>query len=211
MLQYDGYLVDWDGTAYDSLDRIYYCSCYVFKKAGLEPPDRETFDQSIENPFTEWIQSQGVQADGQTIGEWFNQEKRGRIAGFFPDAIRFMRLADQRDIKIGIISGNNTSYIERKLREKGLHHHFDLIRGETGHKVQAIRDFCDEHSLNPARTLMIGDLTSDVRDAKAAGVRSAALCRRPLTWPRLFAAGPNYLAPDFDLLSIALMEEALRA
>jgi phosphoglycolate phosphatase-like HAD superfamily hydrolase len=116
-----------------------------------------------------------------------------RKPDLFPEAIDALRELIRRGLKIAVISAGRLERIKQILEEKNAADLFDYIVGAAHNKTEAIKQFAREHNFDPRKILMFGDLPSDLRDAKAAGVRTAAIARFETAEDRLGAYDPDFL------------------
>ncbi len=86
----------------------------------------------------------------------------------------------EREVKLAIITNKPAQFIEPLLEEKGLAGYFDwLVGGDTLPQQKpdpaALFWVMDKAGVAPGESLFVGDSRNDVRAAKAATVRCAAL------------------------------------
>lgn len=84
-----------------------------------------------------------------------------------------VRLAHERGLKVGIITGEETQIVARRAEKL----HVDFLRQGVADKRSAVREICEEHGFSLDEIAYIGDDLNDIELLKAvrvAGVPSSA-------------------------------------
>ena len=186
-------LYDFDGVIIDSLEENHRALAEVFREHGVEPPDFPTYCQEITTPFYEFCVRCGLCIEGERIREAFirmiNREPIPLVPGFI-DAVHGLV---QREKILGVVSAACPGDVHNRLLREGLRDHFAAVVEDTAHKVDAILAFMERHNLKGEEVLFVGDLPSDIRDGKAAGVQTVAFGAFSPILPRLVAARPDHV------------------
>ena len=130
-----------------------------------------------------------------------------------PDAREVILACQQTGRRVAIISNNSQAAVETYLRAQHLAEHVDVVVGRTDpdprllkphpHLVLRALDALDG---NPATSSFVGDSTSDVQSAKAAGIHSVGYANKPGKIQRLHHAGA-----DVTVTTMAELRDALLA
>ncbi|EKE10702.1 MAG: hypothetical protein ACD_15C00212G0023 [uncultured bacterium] len=197
----DMVLFDWDGVLYDSMEKIAKGAVEVCKNFGVDV-DVNKFMATYDQPYQAWYEKLGVPASNEEAHKYIrclyhneimpllSQEKENMIFG---DVVKTLQDLKKRGLKIGIVSADKKDNILKVLDENNIGNLFDCIFDRADNKTECIRNICRENQMDPARVLMVGDLPSDIRDAKKAGVKTAGMARNEMDRDRLGSYDPDYL------------------
>ncbi|WP_281966657.1 HAD family hydrolase [Roseovarius nanhaiticus] len=80
-----------------------------------------------------------------------------------------------RGLKLGVVTNDTDHGARAHLTSAGVLDHFDFVAGyDSGHGAKPAPDpllaFARQHALDPARCVMVGDSTHDLRAGRAAGM-----------------------------------------
>ena len=167
-------LFDYDGVVIDSIGEMYRGSCAVLKKSGIPVPNFEEFCKTYTAPYLNYYRRLGVVASQGDIVRWYFEEARNEESKIFPEIPSVLRGLTARNITLGIVSAHKAQAIEEKLKAENLHSHFSFVAGDAHTKDQVIRDFYVKFVIDPTEVIFVGDLASDMRDGKKAGVVTVA-------------------------------------
>ncbi|MFA6447641.1 MAG: HAD family hydrolase [Patescibacteria group bacterium] len=189
-------LYDFDGVIQDSMAEEYKGCVAVFKAAGLEPPSLSCFCQKLTMPFSEWFKSYGVNMPWDELQLIYHAHVNKRLPPLFPGVVETMIRLKEARIKQGVVSASGWITLRDNLARHDLIKYLDVALGESENKTRAIIQACKDMDVPVEQTLYVGDLTSDIRDGKLAGVLTAAFIG-PNGDSKVF----NEVRPDFKVLS----------
>jgi phosphoglycolate phosphatase-like HAD superfamily hydrolase len=198
---FDAVLFDWDGVLYDSMETLATAAIEVCREFGVII-DKEKFLETYDQPYREWYKKLGIPADNEAAHKYirylYNNEIKPRLQAqkpdkLFPDVVATLKELKQRGISIGIVSAERGENIRKVLDENEMSDLPDYIFDRADNKNEAIIRICQENGFIPDRVLMVGDLPSDLRDARKAGVKAAGIARRDNDRDRLGSFDPDYL------------------
>lgn len=169
------FLFDFDGTLVDSMDCIYRGVCSVFEKSGLTPPTLEDYILNFHFPYRGFYQDRGVIVDERQIWDWYVQGAHPFKATLFPDAWALLENLSRAGYEAAIISANSEENIRNSLKVVGLSH-LEVCSVHAADKSDCIRSFVDRSSLGH-ETPYVGDVVSDMSQARIAGVKPVAILR----------------------------------
>jgi HAD superfamily hydrolase (TIGR01509 family) len=114
--------------------------------------------------------------------------------------------------RVAIISNNSQTAVETYLQAQGLAAHVDVIVGRTDPDPHLLKPHphlvlraLDALGGDPARSSFVGDSTSDVLSAKAAGTHSVGYANKPGKVERLRGAGADVIVTSMAELHAALV------
>jgi beta-phosphoglucomutase-like phosphatase (HAD superfamily) len=133
-----------------------------------------------------------------------------------PDAREVILACHQTRRRVAVISNNSQAAVETYLRAHHLAEHVDVIVGRTDpdprllkphpHLVlRALDALGGELGGDPATSAFVGDSTSDIQSAKAAGTLSIGFANKPGKVERLHRAGADVIVTSMAELHQALL------
>ena len=201
---FDVVLFDWDGVMYDSMENIARYAQEVCRHFGKDE-NVQNFLASYDQPFWDYYERQGIpcktaeeRADiyslyHDQIRPVLENDPSVKQPAIFPEIIDTLKELRARGLKIGIVSAHKPNEIIDVLTQAGLADAIDFMVGLAHNKAEGIATLCKENGFDPERVLMLGDLPSDLRDGRAAGVKVGAVARFPEAEDRLGSYDPDYL------------------
>lgn len=196
---------DWDGVIQDSMPEIYRGVCAVFAAEGLAPPTLEYFCQRVTMPFDDWYRRHGIIRQTDTERQaLYLRSTNTKSAPLFPGVAESVALVRQRGVKTAIVSAAAVSFIDGSLLRSGLMDVFDLVISGLASKTVALQAACDMLGVPYHEAAYVGDLTTDVEAAQAAGLKTVAF-----VGPYGDASVFSPLNPDYVVHSHAEIAEKL--
>ena len=207
-------LFDFDGVLADSLDL--YAEVVARSLARIGTPivkSKEDYLALFEGNFYESMATQGVDLAA------FSEAVKERLPGIDYDGMKpFDGLAPvlellQRGNILAVVSSNGSETIRRMLVRFGFDRFFQGIFGSDflHSKKEKIAHALSEFGIPRERTLYIGDTTGDIREARRAGVRTAAVTWGWHSREKLAAACPDFLVESPEgLLQMAAAFQGMK-
>jgi len=129
-----------------------------------------------------------------------------------PDAREVILACHQTGRRVAVISNNSQAAIETYLRAHRLVEHVDVIVGRTDPDPRLLKPHphlvlraLDALAGDPTTCAFVGDSTSDVQSAKAAGTQSVGYANKPGKSERLHRAGADVIVATMAELHAALL------
>jgi HAD superfamily hydrolase (TIGR01509 family) len=196
-------IFDWDGVMYDSMDNIAKTAVEITKHFGKGITE-EQFHESYDQPFWDYYKRLGIPVETEDERAYIYKiyhdeilpkikEGESKKSTIYPEVEDTLRELVARHIKVAIVSAHKTEEIIEILTQGGLLKYIDYPIGLAHNKTEAIKQLCMESGVTPERALMLGDLPSDLRDARKAGVRVGAVARRNEFRDRLGSHNPDFV------------------
>lgn len=233
---FDNIIFDFDGVLYDTTHSIYTAVKLTLAREAEEgvpiPSSIEEIANAYQAPYQDYYKRFGIIPDHhKKLGlamehkgeETFKKDFRdlqAKIdkehhtqANFYPEVKEVLdRLKaakkDNPKLKLHIVSASSPEQVRDNLIKYDLTEYFDEknIHAESHGKTKMIQLIADEG--DQGRTIMIGDLPSDIKDAqKVEGVKTIAIARGQIEQERLGMYLPDYVVTDlnglFDLKSLS--------
>ena len=185
-----GFLFDFDGVLSDSLKGAHEGVCNVCRQSGVPEISFEEFLRTFHAPYLPCYRKLGVVAPTEDISRWYKEVARHHEARMFPDALELTKhlVLEHRSV-IGIITAQREALVMDLCWRAGIKNHISYLVGQCEHKDEAITTFCKRTGIPIDRTWFFGDMPSDMRDAKLAGVLGVGVTRGNPTKDLLIGAG----------------------
>lgn len=194
-------LFDFDGTLVDSMGSVHRGVKYVFEKHGLPVPEDSDYVLNFRFPFRAYYLERGIRLSDKEILEMFKKGAGEYLPSFFDDAVRAVARLRDSGYSISVITANSEDNVLKALRYARLD---DLIHCKTASvKTEAIRELVSKSSLGP-KTVYVGDIIADIKDAKEAGAKPVAVLRNGLIRlsPHFHEAGAKICISSLDHLKL---------
>ncbi|HCC06070.1 TPA: hypothetical protein DEP94_01770 [Candidatus Nomurabacteria bacterium] len=223
---YDDIIFDFDGVLYDSTYPAYRTTELLLETVGDKnipiPETVEDLANSFQAPFKDYYNRFRVKLDTveqihslreayMRIYKQVNAEHH-KPAEMYPevkDVLDKIKEAKKNkpNLKVHIISAGLEPHIKDALIEADILGDFDEIHSDCHDKTEMIQAIRDKFG-HPERTIMIGDLPSDIKDGQLVdGVKTIAVARGEVERDRLSMYLPDYVVMDlnglFDLKSLS--------
>ena len=190
------FLFDFDGVLSDSLDLYAEAVRRCLERIGTPiVENREDYLALFEGNFYESMATLGVDLDAFTRAamEILPRMDYNSMRPF--DGLIPVLASLKKGHLLTVISSNGSPTIQRMLERFGFAPYFEEILGSDFlfSKKEKIDHALAKHGIPKERTFYIGDTVGDIKEARAAGVRTVAV-----TWgwhgrERLAAAHPDFL------------------
>jgi phosphoglycolate phosphatase len=200
------FLFDFDGVLADSLDIYAEAVARSLERIGTPiVKNKEDYLALFDGNFYESLAARGVDlaAYHESVREILDRIDTDSMKPF--DGLSPVLAALQKDHLLAVISSNGYRTIRTMLDRFGFASYFREILGADFRlsKKEKIAYAREKYGIPGERTFYIGDTAGDIREARAAGVRSVAVTWGWHSRERLVAAGPDFLVdtPE-ELLAI---------
>lgn len=141
-----------------------------------------------------------------------NKEIHSKLIKPMPDALEVIRQLKAEDYKLGIVSSKKKDMVEYGMRLIGFSQEFDVIIGydevkEHKPSPEGILNACSALGVDHDNMLYIGDTSTDIHAANAAGIYSVAYLTHPERRDALLQANPNATIEHLSDLLILLKKD----
>jgi len=177
---YELVIFDWDGTLMDSAQKISNCVRVAAKQTGLPEPTEQQAKSIIGLGLYEAMATLFPQADNAKVNEVVEAYKHHFVnadkteEGLFDGVAKALTTMEETGAMLAIATGKSRAGLDRVLGKVGLAHHFTVTRcaDETRSKPhpQMLLEILEFTSIDPQKTIMVGDTTFDLDMAQNAGV-----------------------------------------
>lgn len=190
-------LFDFDGTLVDSMGSIFKGVSYVFTQSGCSPPDFVDYILNFHFPFGAFYRERGVSLSDDEIFRIYLQGTDRYVPQFFDDAKAVISSLHQAGYIACIVTANREENVLRTLENVGLD---GCVQHRCAtEKTETIRELVSQSSLG-SKTIYVGDIVADIKDASAAGAYPVAVLRN----------GMMKLAPEFHKAGAKMCVSSLK-
>ena len=206
-------LFDFDGTLVDASEAIVQTFNAVMSHFGLDPWASRRITAGIGRPLATLFQEIRTECRPFQLQEMLEAyEELARRED--PQAVRLQpnvrrTLATlSESVQMGVVTSRRGGGALEILRRFGLETYFSAVIGiESVERpkpdAQPLRLALELLGVSPEEALMVGDTGDDVRSARNAGVRSAAVTTGHQTLGTLLEAQPDYIIHDlYEILHL---------
>jgi phosphoglycolate phosphatase-like HAD superfamily hydrolase len=191
---------DYDGVITDSMKAVYACSMAVLRHFGLAEITFSQFYEKFRMPYMDYYRDLGLPME-VTLEEvravYFGLHDHLPEQDCVDGIAELLAKVRNAGIPAVVVSAHVVAEIEAWLKNKDLYMHFDCVYGMAVDKTSILKQLASEYGCDRSEVAIIGDLPSDMRDAKAAGAIGIGLAATENMRAILLAAGANHV---FDRL-----------
>lgn len=174
---------DLDGTLSDPSDGITRCIQYALRNLGRPQPPKAELVQFIGPPlrwtFPRLLGSEDTDLIDRAVA--FYRERFGDVGLFenvvYPGVPEMLARLQADGHRLYVVTSKPTVYSDRIIERFGFNRFFikvygPQLNGRFDEKSELIEHILRELSLDPARTVMIGDRARDIESGKTHGART---------------------------------------
>ncbi len=199
-------IFDWSGTLVDDLGPVIEATNTVLGKYNLPPLDRESFRRRFRLPYHEFYTEMLPHVPLDELEAHFRPAFDAAVTPvtILPHAREKLDWCAALGIRTFVLTSMDTAAFERQMDAFGLRGHFEATYSSVLDKREVIHHILETHSLDPAETAFVGDMTHDVETARHGGVSSIAVLTG-YNHPEILAAvRPDITVPDLGVLRALL-------
>ena len=191
-------IFDWSGVISDDRRPVYEANMKILKQYGKPPmPFEEWLSKTTLSPV-EFLRNCGIDETPEKLYSLYKTYydeviDSGMLPKIYPDVHDVFLFLKKRRKKLSVLSSHPADNLRKEVELYGLTKFLDLIVGSCRDKVRGLRSICKELKIKPEFALYIGDTVYDIRSAKKAGIRSAAVCTGYHSRERLEKENPDFL------------------
>lgn len=203
-------LWDWDGTLINNNEVWYESAAKLFEAQGLNIPSLDALF-AVFCEKESWIQTYqefGITMGREEMKEIYYREYQGRMGQIClsQDARKTLRLLKWNGVIMGIVSRQNPEFFFPILRRLKLRPYFRHIILGLNNKIDAIGQLCLIEGVGRSNCWYVGDMPSDVLQAKEAGVISVAYLTRFIPEEIMLQTEPHFFIRRLEDLPKVIWE-----
>jgi len=188
-------ILDWSGTLVDDLPAVWRATNHVFREAGVPEMSLERFRAEFCLPFKNFYDRHVPNLELARLEEWFHVEFRRAHASVtrLPHVSEFMEFARERGYRMFLLSSLHPGQFAAQPPENRFEDYLEKPYVGVWDKRTKIHEILQDHGLDPAETLFIGDMEHDVVTARHGGIHSCAVLTGYNGLEQLRAAEPDLI------------------
>ncbi len=206
-------IFDWDGTIIDNTKANYEIAMFVFKKNGVKPISLEEFRNQMISPFMKFYNKF---IPDLTFENEINDFREGSLiigekelySKIFPKAAQTIRKFYENGIKMVILSSALKSAITKGLEFHSMQDYFIEIKAEVPDKSAAINEIMESQNFIQEETMIVGDMDSDIRAGKNAGITTVGVTYGFYTKNRIESMKPDHVINEFCELETVINKQS---
>lgn len=200
-------LFDWNGTLINDAEIWHKSISKIFESCGLEPiPLREYVKKWTGlGDYVHVYRSCGINLSQKQLDEIYLAEYQKHLdeIALSPNARKTLIELKDRKIELGIVTAQLRAIFEPIFDRLSLKEHFSEVVVEAWKKNSVISRLCYIKKIPKQNCYYVGDMPSDIRHAKEAGVKSIAYLTGHVPEDLLSDQKPNFLISNLlDLIDI---------
>jgi phosphoglycolate phosphatase len=198
---------DWDGTLCDSIPRALQAMAYVFAQAGRPAPTIRSVILTMTHNILQFYRDHKVELPDAEIIRLYFAHAVHEANELYSDVRQALTAQRDNDLKISLVTAQRKPIIDGLFDRLQCGALFDaVVSGVHTEKGLAFAEACRQLGLEPGRSLCVGDIRTDVEQARLAGLVPVWINRHGADdlEPELRAAGARHVVKDLHDLNVAL-------
>jgi phosphoglycolate phosphatase len=193
-------ILDWSGTVVDDLDAVLRATNSTLTELGSTPVSKEEFRREFVLPvslfYDRLLPGVPMEKIDATYRRWFRQIS----VKPFPGVADFCAFAVATGRRLFVLSTISAEHFESQSEEFGIRRFFTRAYVGVKDKVETIGTLLRANDLDPASTLLVGDMIHDVRAAKSGGIVAVAVATGFDPVEKLASSDPDLIVRDLTVL-----------
>lgn len=175
----DFVLFDWNGTLLDDLDHTVETANHFLSAQNIEPFDRDSYRKHFNFPVKDCYEKLGYDFDILSYEEMSHQFVDRFMAGvhqsnLFDFARPLLQKLKNADKKVFLLSATEQNCLDQLIEQFDLNSLFTGVYGINNRlaasKVYRGHQLIEEHGVDPAQSVMVGDTLHDLEVAETLGM-----------------------------------------
>lgn len=202
---------DWNGTLLDDVDISLGTINSLLGERGLELLDEDSYREVFTFPVRDYYTKIGFDFEKEPFdipARKFIDIYNLRVmdCGLYPEVISVLNHCRETGHRQFILSAMEQKPLVETIQKNNIHSYFAGVYGLDNHyahsKIEAGIRLMDENSINPGRTVVVGDTIHDFEVAKELGCKSILVSGGHQSRDRLEGAGATVVDRVGELLML---------
>lgn len=173
-------IFDWSGVISDDRYPVYLSNMELLKVRAIKTLTFIAWLEASQLNAIELVYSQGGTGDPDEIHKEYKETldviiKKGDTPKIYTGVRKALKLLKNEGFLLAVGSSHPEENLKEDIKNYGLEDYFSYICGNLRDKVVGIKEICKKLNISPESTLYIGDTVFDIKAAKGAGAKSAAI------------------------------------
>lgn len=170
-------LFDFDGVLFDSMSAQYRAACAVLYELGFQAKSFWSYSHAKNLP--DWFREHGTNMNDAGLRKLFFKHYNTEECELLDGVLEMLKSLRLRGFSLVIVSANPLGDTCEKLKRFDIAHFFEGVYGGCYQKADTIRDICFRACVHPSGVYFTGDMYSDIRCGRDAGVRMIYFATHP--------------------------------
>ena len=195
-------IFDWSGTLVDDLGPVLEATNAVLGRYGVAALDREGFRRRFRLPYREFYEEVLPGVPLEELEGHFRQAFAAALTPVtvLPHAREKLAWCAASGIRAFVLTSMDATAFREQLDQFGFGRYFEATYAGVLDKREVIHEILRVHSLDPADTVFVGDMTHDIETARHGGIASVAVLTGYQHSEVLAAVRPDLTVPDLKAL-----------
>ncbi len=198
-------IFDWSGVVNDNLLNTYTAGMAVLKSCGAPQLSLEQYRKEWQQPYMKFYNKYCPDLTDEEQKSIYNQAiSKCRKSKIYPGMKMFIRRCHELGKKIFVISSDSKQFIEEESARFKVKQYIDKVYGEVHDKTEGLNKALTEFSIDPRRSIFIGDTTHEIESAHKHNIIAGSV-----TWGIHTRETLSRLKPDYIFENISDMEKVI--
>jgi phosphoglycolate phosphatase-like HAD superfamily hydrolase len=172
-------IFDYNGTLIDDRHLGYLSLKKIFRIYGVPCPSEKVFGEGITEDFPNFYFKHGI--DRSVSLQKLNEIrieyylKNWHKILLRPTSLATINYCRDRNLKVGLVSGERSVLLDPKIKEWGIDHLFDFIRAQAWPKVEHLNKAIELFGVKPEESVYVDDTVEGILEAKSVGMNTVAM------------------------------------
>jgi phosphoglycolate phosphatase len=205
-------IFDWSGTLVDDLRAVWQATNGVFQQAGVAALDLERFRSEFSLPYLAFYARYVSHVPPAELETWFrfHFEAAQDSITELPRARSFLSFCRARGLRTFVLSAVFRDHFEAQSTRLGFRQFIDHPYVEVRDKRLVIGKIIEQHQLDRAETLLVGDMEHDIEAAHAGRIRACAVLTGYNRLDQFRSSQPDLIVEHLDELRSVLEHDFKR-
>jgi len=205
------WIFDWSGTLVDDMGLVVDATNYVLKQYGKPAIDRAEFRENFCLPYEEFYR---VYLPGEDMEEIEAHFRKGFSISevpvtVLPHALEFLHFLLDSGADLYVLTSMCAQAFSEQLVELGMEDYFTETYAGVLDKRKLIGEIIENHSMEKADTVFVGDMTHDIATAHHGGIMSVGVLTGYNRAPVLAESEPTIMVNDLSVMEEMLSDHSV--
>lgn len=204
---------DWSGVISDDRKPVFEANQRMFEKRGIARETMEEWLDRSQMSVRETMLARGVTEDPGVLAEEYRQlygeiTREGLHPTMYADAPAFLHQAVGIELLTAVVSAHPSEYLIREAKSYSVAPYIRRFVGDATDKKRELLGLVSNSGVLARHFAYVGDMVSDIRAAKGAGMVSIAVTTGYHSRERLLSENPDIIVDSLSELSSMLWRSA---
>jgi phosphoglycolate phosphatase len=199
-------ILDWSGTVVDDLRFVWEATNHVLTHFGRSSMTLDRFRAEFRLPWIQYYEVHLSGVDREAINRvfWLKMEETQGAIDLLPRARDFLLYCREHHLPVFVLSTVDEKSFQGQADRLGASPMICKAYVGVEDKRMEIQRLMEENRLDPAETVMVGDMIHDIETARSAGIAACSVLTGFDPQAKLAAAKPDLIVQDLSGLQAVL-------